>query len=99
MSSDEEDVVLVSILYALASKKKKKNKMANRSKRRTRPWLLKRSNFGVYHTLLKEFRLGNPEEYKNYLRMTEVAIFLFYLNLFVIFSSKTRFFFRESYCA
>ena len=68
MSSDEDDIVLVSMLYALASKKKKKKKnmMANRSKRSiwTRPWLLKRSNFGVYDTLLKEFRLGNPEEYK-----------------------------------
>ena len=66
MSSDEDDIVLVSMLYALASKKKKKNMMANRSKRSiwTRPWLLKRSNFGLYDTLLKEFRLGNPEEYK-----------------------------------
>ena len=119
VSSDEEDVALVSMLYALASKKKKKNTRANRSKRSIwiRPWLLKRPNFGVYDTLLKEFRLANPEEYKNCLRMTEenfneilsyieadirkedTVIFLLYLNLFVLFSSKTRCFFFENLIA
>lgn len=39
-----------------------------------KPWLLERSPFGVYDSLLQKMKLNDVEGYQNYLRMSEENI-------------------------
>ena len=74
MNSDSEDETAV-IAFAAASTVilHEQSKIKKRRKRKiwVTPWLLERSAFGVYDTLLQKMRLNDIEGYKNYLRMTE----------------------------
>ena len=51
MSSDEEAAALVVLLHVTKSRKKRKSRS-----HWVKPWLSKRSSFGVYVTLLQELR-------------------------------------------
>ena len=66
MSSDSEDDLVAAsvIIIATCSKRKKRKKVW------TKAWLKKRTKFGVYDTLLREFRLEEEDDYFNFLRMT-----------------------------
>ena len=72
-SSSEDETVLVAITAAAAvfvddePKRKKRKKRAVWAK----PWLLERSVFGVYESLLQKMKLDDVEGYQNYLRMSE----------------------------
>ena len=65
MDSDTE-LAAAAIIVAIISKKKE------RRRRRTtwvKPWLQRRSQLGMYDTLLREFREEDIDEYQKFLRM------------------------------
>ena len=66
MSSDSEDELVAACMIISACKKKK----AKQRKLWTKPWLKKRKCFGVYDTLLREFRLESEADYFNFTRMS-----------------------------
>ena len=65
MSSDEEAAALVVLLHVIKNRKKRKSRS-----HWVKPWLSKRSSFGVYDTLLQELRSEDEGEYKKFLRMS-----------------------------
>ena len=65
MDSEEECAAAV-IIIALLSKRKKRRR--NRSTW-VKPWLGRRTELGVYNTLLRELRVEEEFEYKKFLRM------------------------------
>ena len=65
MSWDEEAAALVVLLHVIKNRKKRKC-----SSHWAKPWLSKRSSFGIYDTLLQELRSEDKGECKKFLRMS-----------------------------
>lgn len=66
MSSDsEEEIVAAVIIISEVSRKKSRKR-----KIWTKPWLKKRHQFGIYDTLLREFRIESEADYFNFLRIS-----------------------------
>ena len=65
MSSDKGAAALVVLLHIIKYQKKRKSRS-----HWVKPWLSKRSSFGVYDTLLQELRSEDEGEYKKFLHMS-----------------------------
>ena len=68
MDSDSE-CAAAAIDFAVLLKRRKKSKRKKRSAW-VKPWLQKRTQLGIYDTLLQELRLEEEEDYKKFLRMS-----------------------------
>ena len=68
MDSDSE-CAAAAIVFAVLLKRRKKSKRKKRSAW-VKPWLQKRTQLGIYDTLLQELRLEEEEDYKKFLRMS-----------------------------
>ena len=68
MDSDSE-CAAAAIVVAVLLKRRKRSKHKKRSAW-VKPWLQKRTQFGIYDTLLQELRLQEEEDYKKFLRMS-----------------------------
>ena len=67
MEIEDEDDILVAcsaVIVACAAKKKRK-----RRRMWAKPWLLQRDTKSAYKMILQEFRLGDRDSFRNFLRM------------------------------
>lgn len=63
----------VAILSIVINRRKKRRMKQKKKRIWTRPWITLRPQYGAYHCLLKELRLGDRPSYKNFLRMDEAT--------------------------
>ena len=75
MDSEEEGAAAAAVIITIISKRKKTRKKRLHRTAWVKPWLSRRSELGVYNTLLQELRLEEEFEYKKFLRMVPYYIF------------------------
>ena len=75
MESDRKKLCLAAsaaIIAVVVRRRRRRREQSQRKKRLwTRPWILKREQFGAYHCLLEELKLSDRNGLKNFLRMDE----------------------------